>query len=169
MKVDVLGLGDSLKEYKYEGNLSIGVNDIYKYHSVDALVLVDKPGRFEKERLKTIKESKPAIFYSHLKEWSNLVDNFKLIDLIGPRGSLKGIESDKYCYSNNSTFVAVVLAYKLGATEINVFGADFKTHPNFKDRLLEVALDDFKQLFLYLKSKGIVLNVSEGSKLKELI
>ena len=38
MKIDVLGLGESLKEYKPSKNKTIGVNDIFKHHKVDYLV-----------------------------------------------------------------------------------------------------------------------------------
>ena len=169
MNIDVLGLGESLKEFKPSENITIGVNDISKYYPVDFLVCVDKPDRFSKDRLKTILDSNVKKFYTHLNEWSRLKIKTQIIKLNGIRGSLKGIEGDSVCYSNNSTFVAVVIAYKIGATQINIYGADFNTHPNFKDTLLETALDDFEKLFDYLKSKGVEINISKGSKLNELI
>jgi len=169
MKIDVLGLGESLKEFKPSDNKTIGVNDIFKHHSVDYLVCVDKPGRFTKERLNTILNSDVKKFYTHLNEWSRLKIKVQIIKLNGVRGSLNGIEEDVFCYSNNSTFVAVVLAYKMKAKQINIYGADFNTHPNFKDSLLDTALKDFKQLFDYLKEQDVEINVANGSKLKELI
>ena len=169
MIFDVLGLGESLSEYTWTDNKKIGVNDIYNHVCVDYLVLIDKPERFTNERLNVILESTPDKFYTHLTEWRTLISNYQEIKLAGPRGSIENIEGNDVCYSNNSTYVAVVLAYKMGATEINIFGADFNTHPNFKSSMLEIAIDDFKQLFLYLKSKGIIINASEGSRLKELI
>ena len=168
MKIDVLGLGESLREYKPSKNKTIGVNDIFKHHKVDYLVCVDKPNRFTKDRLKTIIDSDVEKFYTHLNEWSKLKTRTQIIKLNGIRGSLKGIEEDAVCYSNNSTFVAVVIAYKIGATQINIFGADFNTHPNFKNELLETALNDFEKLFDYLKSKGVEINVSKGSRLNLL-
>ncbi len=168
MKIDVLGLGESLKEFKPSNNITIGVNDIYKHHKTDFIVCVDKPSRFSEERLNTIVNSDCKLFYTHLNEWSRLKIQTKIINLNGIRGSLKGIENDLFCYSNNSTFVAVVLAYKLGATEINIFGADFNNHKNIKDNLLTTALKDFKNLFDYLKEQGVEINISKGSKLKEV-
>lgn len=169
MKIDVLGLGESLKEYKPSKNKTIGVNDIFKYHKTNYLVCVDKPSRFSKDRLKTILESEVDKFYTHLNEWSTLKIRTQIIKLNGARGSLKGIEEDSVCYSNNSTFVAVVIAYKMGAKQINIYGADFNSHPNFKDRLLDVALDDFKRLFEYLKEQDVEVNISKGSRLNEVI
>ena len=90
---------------------------------------------------------------------------FELIKLNSGRGNIKEIESENYCYSNNSPYVAVVLAYKLGATTINIYGVDFNTHKNFKDNMLLAAIKDFKVLFDYLKSKGIKINVTKSSKL----
>ena len=168
MKVDVLGLGESLRTYVRSNNYKIGVNDIFKRHTVDALVCVDRINAFTPERFATIKATPYSIFYTHLEEWKNHLRDVQLIKLSGPRGSIKGIESNDVPYSNNSTFVAVVLAYKHGATEINIFGVDFNTHPNFKDRKGDVALKDFKKLFDYLRSKKIKINVSTGSRLKEL-
>lgn len=169
MKIDVLGLGESLKEYKPSKNKTIGVNDIFKHYKTNYLVCVDKPSRFSKDRLKTIIESDVDKFYTHLNEWSRLKVKTQIIKLNGARGSLKGIEKDEVCYSNNSTFVAVVIAYKMGAKQINIYGADFNTHPNFKNELLETALDDFERLFDYLKSKDVEINVSKDSRLNEVI
>ena len=169
MKIDVLGLGESLKEFKPSENITIGVNDINKYYPVDYLVCVDKPDKFTKDRLKTILDSNVKKFYTHINEWSRLKTKTQIIQLNGIRGSLKGIESNEFCYSNNSTFVVVVLAYKMGATQINIYGADFNTHPNFKNNLLKTALEDFKRLFNYLKEQGVEINISKGSKLNELL
>ena len=170
MKIDVLGLGESLKEFMPSKNITIGVNDIYKHYPVDYVLTVDRPSRFTKERLQTIKDSYPKKFYTHLNDWKGLVDNLELFKFaIGGRCSINEIDSEGLLYSNNSTFVACVLAYKMGATTINIFGADFNTHPNFKDKSLENVLSDFKKLLDFFKSKDIQINISKGSKLNELI
>lgn len=170
MKIDVLGLGESLQEFKPSSNIIIGVNDINKHHCVDYLVIVDKPEKFTEDRLDTILCSHPQKFYTHLDEWEKLVGNYQKINLALGRGNISNIESQDVCYSNNSTYVAVVIAYKKGATQINIFGADFNNHPNFREGSgLNSTLKDFKQLFDYLKSKGVEVNVSNGSRLKELI
>ncbi|MBV1952567.1 MAG: hypothetical protein KUG64_10300 [Cycloclasticus sp.] len=168
MKVDVLGLGESLQSFVPSDNFRIGVNDIHKHHEVDVVVCVDRISAFTPERFESISKSTHSKFYTHHEEWKGQVKNVQMINLSGPRGSIKGIETQDVPYSNNSTFVAVVLAYKHGATEINIFGADFNTHPNFMNNKLEIALKDFKQLFDYLRSKKVKINVSEGSKLRSL-
>lgn len=169
MIVDVLGLGESLKQFKPTcGHVTVGVNDIFKYHPVDYLVVVDPPRRFTKERMQTIVCSNPQKFYTMNDEWRSLVTKFQKLNLGGPKGCIKNIEGKTIPYSNNSTFIAVVIAYKLGAKEINVYGVDFNTHPNFRSTGLETALRHFKQLFSYLKSKGVKINISKGSRLNEL-
>ena len=165
MIINVLGLGESLKDFKQDGSITIGVNDIWKYHKTHYIVCVDRINAFSVERFKTIHHSKPIKFLSHLEEWQPLMPTFELIKLNSGRGNIKEIESENYCYSNNSPYVAVVLAYKLGATTINIYGVDFNTHKNFKDNMLLAAIKDFKVLFDYLKSKGIKINVTKSSKL----
>lgn len=170
MEAAVLGLGESLKHYIPNENITtFGVNDIFKHHVVDYLVCVDRIHKFTPIRFSYIAGSKHKKFYTHLDEWKGHVKNVQLIKLTGARGCIKGIESNNICYSNNSTFVAVVLAYKHGAKKINIFGADFNTHPNFKDSKGEAALADFKKLFDYLKSKNVVVTVADGSRLKTLL
>ena len=71
MKVDILGLGESLKEYSPSDNITIGVNDIFKFHPVDYLVCVDNPQRFSAERFNTIINSNHKKFYTHYKKYKN--------------------------------------------------------------------------------------------------
>lgn len=161
MQVNVLGLGESLKEYKPNGNITIGVNDVHSRVITDYVVCVDVPKAFNKERLKTILNTKCKGFYSQSDEWK-CIENFKQIEFNKGRGILDGFDSEKFCYSNNSTYVAVVLAYKLGAKEITIFGADFITHPNFKSHSFDRVIEDFKQLNFALKKRGVTLYVGSG-------
>ena len=168
MIIDVLGLGESIADFKDSSNITIGVNDIAKYWQTDYTVCVDRINAFEVCRLSTIIKSTPIKFYTHLEEWKRIMPTFELIELSKGRGNINDIENT-FAYSNNSVFVAVVLAYKLGATEINIFGADFNTHKAFNGNMLLAALDDFKKLFDYLKEKGVKINVTKSSKLNEIL
>ena len=168
MIANILGLGESIKHYKPKVNeIAIGVNDVYKHFNVDYFVCVDKPHKFEDERLMAIIDN-PAPLYTHLTDWWKLRNNINLIELSTGRGILKELESEKFCHSNNSTYIAVILAYKLGATEINLYGVDFNNHKHIKDNVLEQAVSHFKLLFLALKSKGIKINITNESKLYEI-
>lgn len=168
MKVSVLGLGESVNEFKPNGSITIGVNDIWKHHPTDYIVCVDRINAFTVKRLRTIMFSKPKKFFTHLEEWKRIMPTFELIELSKGRGNLNDIDNT-FAYSNNSVFVAVVLAYKLGATEINIFGADFNTHAAFNGNMLFAALDDFKRLFDFLKDKGIKITVTKSSKINQIL
>jgi len=64
---------------------------------------------------------------SYDEEWK-FMPTFKKIELAQFRGDLKEFDSDKYCYSSISPFVAIHHAYKLGATEIILYGVDLINH-----------------------------------------
>lgn len=159
MKVNVLGLGESLKEFKDDGSITIGVNDIYSRFKSDYVVCVDVPKAFNNDRLKTISNTKCKGFYSQCEEWKT-IDNFNRIEFNRGRGLLDGLDSEKFCYSNNSTYVAVILAYKLGAKEIVIYGADFRTHPNFTGNSFDRVIQDFIALNNEFKKRGVNLFVS---------
>lgn len=167
MTINVLGLGESLKYYKEDGNISIGVNDIHSRIKTDFVVCVDHPEVFSPERLETILKTECKGFYSQLFEWHlYMVENFQKIEFNRGRGILDGLDSDRFCYSNSSPYVATVLAYKLGAKEIILHGVDFKTHQHFKGNSKDRALNDFKNLSIELKKRGVFLYV--GNKYSEL-
>lgn len=170
MKMDVLGLGESVLSYVNTGNQTVGVNDINKYYPVDYLVVVDLPRRFTGNRLATIKKSIPKKFFTYLEEWRGIVFNYEKINLAPGRGFLNHLhDKDLVCHSNNSTFVACVMAYKLGAKEIYLYGADFNTHPNFTDDPLKRTLKDFKALYDKLLKVGVKMYVTKESRLSEFI
>lgn len=167
MIFDVLGLGESLKEFQLSENLTIGVNDIAKYHHTDYFVCVDRPRKFTETRLKNIINNRGEMF-THLEEWLSYRD-CNIIELTNGRGLLDDLDSNLVCHSTSSTYVAVVIAYKLGATEMNIYGADFNTHKAFNGNMLESTLKDFKLLFDTLKNKGIKINVTKESKLNLIL
>lgn len=169
MTTHVLGLGESLKEYKTDSNLTIGVNNIHSFVKTDYVVCIDQPHVFKEDRLNTILKTKCKGFYSHIDKWNHL-DNFNLIKFNSGRGTLNGFDSDKFCYSNNSTYVAVVLAYKLGAKNIVLHGVDFRTHKNFRGNSFKRAIMDFRNLSIELNRRGVNLFVgSDWSALSEFL
>jgi len=165
----VLGLGESLKNFSPNGSTTIGVNDIYKYFPADFVVCVDKPERFTPERLKTITSSNHKKFFSHLPEWHPLLSNFQLIKLFNGRGNFTNIDSDLIAYGISSPIVACVIAYKMGAKKIDLYGVDFNTHPQFVNKNLERAINEFVLLNSVFKSKGIELTCQKQSRLNGLL
>lgn len=127
----VLGLGPSLNDYRGKEKFSIGVNDIHSKVKSDYVVCVDSPGRFTEERLKTILETDCKAFYSHLDSWAG-VKNFKKIELGYVRGKAD-YSSERISYGKMSPLCAMVLAVKLGATSLTIYGVDLTTHWKFSD------------------------------------
>lgn len=167
MIINVLGLGESLQFFNDSENISIGVNDIHSRVKTDYVVCVDHPSVFDPERLKTILTTQSKGFYSQLDECLLYqVENFNRITFNLGRGLLDGLDSEKFCYSNSSPYVATILAYKLGAKKIILHGVDFKTHKHFKGNSKDRALNDFKNLNTELKKRGVSLFV--GSDFSEL-
>jgi hypothetical protein len=160
MTINVIGLGETLLLYKQSDAITVGVNDIHSRIKTDFVVCVDVPSAFNDQRLETIKQTNCRGFYSQLDEWSNL-PNFKKIEFNRGRGLLDGIDSEKFCYSNSSPYVAVILAYKLGAKKIVIYGADYKTHKHFKDDSLRRVLNDFEALRKALNARGVNLFVCD--------
>lgn len=159
--IHVLGMGESLKEYKPDGCTTIGVNDIHGKIKTDFVVCVDVPTAFNSERLATLKQTNCEGFYSQLDEWAFL-PNFNKIEFNRGRGFVSEIDNNKFCYSNNSTYVAVILAFKMGAKCIVLHGADFQTHAHFKGNSKDKVLTDFKELNKALKARGVTLHVGSS-------
>jgi len=158
MTIHVIGKGESKEFFKHDGNITIGVNDVNKWIKTDHIVVVDPMDAY-KEGHETYRSSN-AMFWSQLEDNKNYVKNFTLIDLARGRGVLEDFDSEKFVYSITSPFVAVHLAYKLGATKIVMWGVDFNTHENFNtDSLRNRALKDFGNLRKKLNERGCELYV----------
>jgi hypothetical protein len=160
MTIHILGLGETLEDFVPDGNITIGVNDIHSRFKSDYVVCVDCFRAFTPERMKVIRETRCKGFYSHLDEWRN-VQNFNKVIPIMPRGSVEKIDEDGLVYSVISPFVACVLAYKMGATKIVLWGVDLMSHPQVKDQLREIALKDLRKLNKVLNEKGVEMYVGD--------
>lgn len=162
MRASVLGMGSSLLAYKeidHKNDIIVGVNDVGKHHKLDYLILVDPPTRFNKERLSVIINTDASII-TIFPEWER---HFKFIYLVKPaqvRSDLSLLDSDYYVYSISSPFVAAVHAYKLGASEIVMYGVDFTTHKALSkpDKLKKIQRD-FYNLMLELKKRNVGLYI----------
>lgn len=179
MKAAVLGLGESLKEYSGGYDFTIGVNDIFRYHKTDYLVVVDRQERFTPERLHQISMSSPEIVFSQHEAWRNTLSKKFSKLIFGNRSNLDSL-GDTFPYeipeqfiiphSISSPFVAACIAYKLGATEIKLYGCDYKTHPQLSDKnKLERTIKDFTALKSELNKKSVQITCTSGSALTEIL
>jgi len=159
LKVAVLGTGPSIKLFLAETairfDLTIGVNDIYKYMTTDAIVCVDKPTAFTPERLNIINKSKPKIFYSQMVVWDSRPDFKKINILPGYPDRFLDLNVPGYWKSFCSPFIAVQVAWREhGATEIHVYGVDLTNHPHLDHELCKKIKLHFGKLREALKQKG---------------
>lgn len=168
--VKILGLGESLKGYKPDGCPTFGINDIYKYHKTNYLVCIHTPEQFnDPNRAEIIQNSTPDLFFCQFDNWK--IKPFQKLNIV-PCNNFDLLDSKTTTiHSNNTPFVAAVLAYKLGFKNIVLYGCDFITHEQIRiDSPIIVtssqtyrgskSLTDFKTLYDVLKSKGVNLYVS---------
>lgn len=154
--VAVLGLGDSLRLYdNNDYDLTIGVNDIWKWVESEVVVCVDHQKAFTPERLKTIRNCKPKAFYSQIVEWDYRTD-FKKINILSGYPDLAcPIRKEGYWKSFCSPFIAVQIAFKeYNATEIHLFGVDLLNHPHLDMNLCQKIKKHFKLLKHSLEERG---------------
>jgi hypothetical protein len=138
-KINVIGMGATHKYFneKTDG-LSIGVNDVYRHHRTNFLLCLDPPDRdlnefihirrdHRMDMFSVIENSDPEIFFSNLDQWSHK-DTFSRIQINHIPGDLHTIETEFLPTAYDSPFTAAVIAYKLGAKNIILYGVDFTSH-----------------------------------------
>lgn len=179
----VMGLGTSVNAIILEdlsGLVTIGVNDIDRTYSPNYLLTLDAPRRFNDVRLKSMMNTRAEYVFTQIPEWKSAatlkdrVVEFKL----GNR-TLNHIDSPGVLdFSNNSPYVAVILAYQMGFKKIALVGVDFTdNHCHTNDGVHELVRNnrmneierDYSNLHTALKHRGCSLfNVSDISILKAL-
>lgn len=158
----IVACGDSAKDWVQTGT-SIGVNDSWRWGKpTDALLVCNKPTDFKHDgRLQVITESKPKTFYSHKGNWAYAFPEWKKISLVHWYGVIR--KGQQYS-SNSSPFIALSLAWNLGAKDIIMWGVDMVNHKTFnpdnpyRDKEVKV----YMELIAALKEEGV--SVWLGSK-----
>ena len=170
MKVAILGLGPSIKLFNpLDYQMSIGVNDIWRYHPCEAIVCLNKQSEFNHDRITVINNSKPKAFYSQIANWSIRSDFVKIeltpyfpnkpIDLTIPQ------IHKSYC----SPFVACQIAIKYyRATEIHLFGVDMINHPHLDQGYCTKIKSHFALLAVALRENVCNLIVHGSGILKDI-
>ena len=153
----IICCGDSARNWEPRGT-TLGVNDSWKFGKpTDILLCCNRPVDFTKDRLRTITTSTPKTFYSHKGNWAYAFPDWKKIHLHNWSGSRyfvpymnKPIEHKMTYSSNTSSFIALSLAYNLGAKEIIMYGIDFMNHKvyhegaHYRDKEVQIHLDLIK-------------------------
>lgn len=144
MTVSIIGCGDSAKDwFKTPCNLSIGVNDCFKFgHQVDYLLCLNAPWKFQarkqngyQDRLSVIQQSKPKKFITCLEEWKKYWFTYWFdteFQMINPRLFGKHLVNGQLYHAKTSPFCGMSYAFNLGAKDIILCGVDFLNHGTMK-------------------------------------
>lgn len=154
MTVDIVATGQSSQNWKRH-DFAIGVNDCWKLgKETDALVVCNRPEQFKGDRFEIIKNSKPKEFYSHKSNWSEWFPKWKKLNLAPWYGT---INPGQVYNSDTSPFIAISLAYTLGAKTIILWGVDFINHhlynPGNPETKKEIVR--YLELIAALNEKGV--------------
>lgn len=169
-KIAVLGLGKSLELYRSEDyEMSIGVNDIWSYYHVPAVVCVDHPSAFTPQRLSVINSCRPIAFYSQMVIWDTRSDFVKIEILPNYPDNFISLDKPQHYKSFCSPFIACQIAFKnYYATEIHLFGVDLVDHPHLNVELCQKIKLHFVNLKKALTEKGCDLIVHGEGILKSI-
>lgn len=146
-----------------DGIIYIGVNDFGKIFNPDYLVCIDSHVSFTPDRWRHIENTQAQAVFSHLN--LPIKDKSKLVKIDYTVRNVYDLASpDRLHKSYLSPYVAVNIAYWMGASEIYMIGVDLVNHP-LKNRLTQIN-KDFFNLEKSLRSKGVQLyNASSISKI----
>jgi len=171
MTISIVACGASGAQWDGTG-LAIGVNDCFKFGKRTPILLIANHfSKFPADRVETIKQHNPTKFYCDNNSWRHIFPNYAQVKLRSWDGILRK-EPDRLAHADTSPFIAMSLAYNLGATKIVLYGVDFRTHHAYNDksqmRIMEIRR--YKQLTELLRSKGVKVYLGvEGSALDSFL
>jgi hypothetical protein len=175
-KILVCGCGMSLEKIRscHQDYITIGVNDVPAMFDPTYLLVTDHPQRFYGDRKELVQNSKAKFLFTCVKGWRH--PNLVYFEL-GSR-ELKNLDNDSTIdHFLNSPYVAVSLAYKMGAKHIGLIGVDFTdghfynksdgSHPLVKANYLRRLNSAYQVMARELEKRGTSLyNLSEESKIE---
>jgi hypothetical protein len=123
----VAGCGSSLNYYTdFSKYYVIGVNDIERILTPDFLVVVNEVRTFMIGRWNYVRDSLSPVIFSHLDNPGPITRQAHLAKInIGERSNPNLDRMDRVDYTMNSPYMAIVIAYQLGAKKIGMVGVDF--------------------------------------------
>ena len=164
--INVLGTGPSLKRYIGGDVETVGVNKIVMTNYVDHLLIMDRTNGFPKFVIDEIKKGKFGEFHTFLEEeWRPIVSQpMNIFEIDTLRGRITDLDDPIMPTSLNAGYCAAILAYKLGATIIDLYGVDFVGHATFNNPIHQRGergmLTDIKRDFRNLQNKLILKGAS---------
>lgn len=162
MKFLIVGCGPSAWNFRpgRDYDKIIGVNDASRWCNCDELVVVNSQSTFPEERWQFIRDFKGTI-HTHLSE-EELPVKTSTKFLLGEKHRCC-LDCPEVDYSFDSPYIAILIAYRQGAKEIDLIGVDFINHPHLEKRISHIQRD-YNKLNESLRGKGVVLkNLSPTS------
>ncbi len=158
MTIQIIASGPSGAMWDGTG-YSIGVNDCEKFGKpVNRLIVVNSD--FEPEREVFIRKSRaPDGFFSQLPCWESH-PNFKDIGIM--KAFTNRVEKGKLYHSTTSPFIAMSMAFNMGASEIVLYGVDFIGHPIVKEDSLLREVDTYLRFIECLQNQNCLVSLGTG-------
>lgn len=152
MVINIVAVGESAWDwYKTPCDYSIGVNDCGKWMAaVNELLIVNSPKMFPPERLETIKRTKFDKVKTNSHNWDKIFppNIYPGNEVIRLQAFSKHLKKGHIYSSKSSPFVAMSLAFNMGATDIILHGVDMVNHkvfnPNNVQRSSEGRMFDYE-------------------------
>lgn len=176
----VCGCGPSLLELENPANhITIGVNDVGRLFDPTYLVVLNPRAQFKGDRFRYVEQSNARALFTQLDlgPVKPPVVKFRLGRYGGTdAGGGDTLAEGTLDYTQNSPYVAVCLAARMGAARIGLVGVDFSDGHFFADtgrhalsgRLKEIDAQ-YGRLAVALAARGVALvNLGAASRLRSL-
>jgi hypothetical protein len=167
----ICGCGASLKNFdNFNNHIAIGVNDAGRQVWCKYLVVVNTENTFKWDRWKHVKNNTAECVFTHLPNLP--IDGEKKV--VVNLGKYGGRDLENYGfidYTTNSPYMAIIIAYQMGASKIAIVGVDFTQHHFFGEtgthivnRQIDQTMTEYSELGKALTEKGIkIANLSTES------
>lgn len=171
----ICGCGTSINDFVPDDkNVLFGVNDIQRKFWTKYLICVNEPFTFKLGRYQWIQSHTAEKLFTHLVTLP--VDRGETLVFIN-LGKRDGVDIDnigKIDFTANSPYMAVIIAYQLGASKIGMIGVDMtndhffhKTGEHLLTKRHEIVNEEYRKLGEALVSRGVkIANLSPISQIK---
>lgn len=165
----VCGCGTSINDFEPDDkSILFGVNDIGRKFTPKYLICVNEPHTFKRGRFAWVQNHNSEYLFTHLQSLSPVKQDSLVYFNLGARDSALIDNIGIIDYTANSPYMAVIIAYQLGASKIGIIGVDLTPDHFFDqtgDHLLtkrhEIVNLEYKKLGEALIAKGIkIANLS---------
>jgi|GEM_PF-4825719 len=177
MEFDVLAYGESINRWNYSCQ-TIGINHIGNLvNEIDFLLLIDHPAYFTPEKMQAVKKTMPQNFFIADMAWLQFIERTKAVQIsfCAERSNTRTLNNTSkgifalLPYSYNSPFVAAVLAIRMGARKVNLYGVDFNSDSMADTEIEQKNIRDWKRLYNAALNNNVQIFTTPESKLKNFI